>query len=347
MIEPHIVDRARGVSIAECSTRLGFKLPHGREYEGPCHRCGGTDRFSINHRKGLWNCRRCGGGNDAISLVQHVLGVDFHGAVEFLTGERDIDPAPQPRPAPQPADDDDAAKIARARQIAREGQDARGTIAEVYLAIARKLGTIDAGAAQSVRLHPRLPVKNPDGELIRVPALVAIMRDVRATFDALARERGTVDEAEAAVLRDESLIKAVSCLAISDDGRSKRFGPKSRKFRGVAKGAGVVFGDMWSLYYGGGELHIAEGVETALAVRKLFGAELVVALGSAGAIRDFEYLPYVQRLVIHAERDENGTSERAAIECFARWREHTRNVEIVAPRAVNDANDVLMQEAGE
>jgi putative DNA primase/helicase len=346
MIPPHILDRARGVSIAEAAHLLGLRLPRVGEHEGPCPACGGRDRFSINSRKGVWNCRGAGGGNDAISLVKHVRGVDFKGAVELLAGERDLPPAPQPRPAPQ-SDDDDVTKITRARLIAREGQDARQTVAEVYLAIARKLGAIDAGAAQSLRFHARLPVKNPDDELVRVPALVALMRDVRATFDMLARERGTVAEAEAAVLRDESLIKAVSCLALSDDGRAKRFGPKSRKFRGVAKGAGVILGDMWSLYYGGGELHVAEGVETALAVRKLFGAELVVALGSAGAIRDFECLPCVQRLVIHAERDENGASERAAFECFARWREHIRNVEIVAPRAVNDANDVLMQEAGE
>jgi phage/plasmid primase-like uncharacterized protein len=347
MIPPHILARARAVTIAAAAEMLGMKLPRIGELIGPCPHCGGRDRFSVNVRKSVWNCRGAHGGNDALSLVQHALGIDFRGAVAFLAGERDLDPAPQPRPAPQPAGDDDAAKIARAQQIAREGQDVRGTFVELYLAIARKIGTIDAGAAQSLRFHPRLPVKNPDGELIRVPALVSLMRDVRATFDALARERGTVAEAEAAVLSDESLIRAVSCLALADDGRSKRFGPKSRKFRGVAKGAGVIIGDCWSMYYGGGELHIAEGVETALAVRRLFNAELVVALGSAGAIRDFEYLPCVQRLVIHAERDESGTSERAAFECFARWREHIRNVEIVAPRAVNDANDVLMQEAGE
>lgn len=346
MIAPHIIDRARAVTIAETARMLAIPLPRAGEHEGPCPRCGGADRFSINPRKGLWNCRHCGGGNDALGLVQHVRGVDFKGAVEFLTGERDLPPATQPRPVPQPAGDDDATKIARAQQIVREGQDARGTIAETHLSVARKLGAIDAGAAQSLRFHPRLAMRNPDDELVRVPTMVAIMRDIRGTFDMLARERGNVAEAEAAVLADMSPVRAVSCLALSDDGRAKRFGPKSRKFRGVAKGAGVIFGDLWSLYYGGGELHISEGVETALAVRRLFGAELVVALGSAGAIRDFEYMRSVRRLVIHAERDENGTSERAAFECFARWRDHIRNVEIVAPRESSDANDVIMQEAG-
>jgi hypothetical protein len=347
MIAPPILDRARGVTIAEAAALLGLKVPRAGELIGPCPACGGRDRFSINSRKRLWNCLGALGGNDSLGLVQHVLGLDFKGAVEFLTGAREFAPAPQPRPALQPAsDEDDATKIARAQQLAREGQDVRGTIAEVYLAIVRKLGAIDPGAAQSLRFHARLAMRNPDDELVRVPALVAIMRDVSATFDKLARERGTVAEAEAAVLRDESLIRAVSCLALSDDGRAKRFGPKSRKFRGVAKGAGVVFGDLWSMFYGGGELHVAEGVETALAVRRLFNAELVVALGSAGAIRDFEYLPCVQRLVIHAERDANGTSERAAIECYRRWRQHISNVEIIAPRASCDANDVLMQEAG-
>lgn len=345
MIAPHILERARVVTLAEAAHLLGLKVPRAGEYAGPCPACGGRDRFSVNPRKGVWNCRGAGGGNDAISLVGHVHGVDFRGAVEFLTGERDLPPKPRPRSAPQPVEDDEAERVARARALWRDAYPARGTIVDTYLTKARGLPPLDVATARTIRFHPAFPMRDPAGELVRVPAMLCAMRNPRAALDFMAGARGDLDEVEDQALADEEFIRAVSCLALADDGRSKRFGPQSRKFRGVAKGAGVILGDMWSLYYGGAALHVAEGVETALAVRRLFGAELVVALGSAGAIRDLEFMPCVRRLVIHAERDESGTSERAALECFTRWRERIDYVEIVAPRESCDANDVLMREA--
>ncbi|MEZ2144930.1 toprim domain-containing protein [Bradyrhizobium sp. DN5] len=54
---------------------------------GPCPNCGGRDRFGVNLKKGLFNCRGCGtGGGDAIALVQFLDGCDFVRAVETLVG---------------------------------------------------------------------------------------------------------------------------------------------------------------------------------------------------------------------------------------------------------------------
>jgi hypothetical protein len=59
----------------------------GVERCGPCPVCGGDDRFSINLRKQVWNCRGCArGGRDAVALAMHVAGVDFLNAVELLVG---------------------------------------------------------------------------------------------------------------------------------------------------------------------------------------------------------------------------------------------------------------------
>jgi hypothetical protein len=55
---------------------------------GPCPVCGGEDRFSINIRKQVFNCRGCGKGGDVIALVQHLDGVEFLAACETLTGEQ-------------------------------------------------------------------------------------------------------------------------------------------------------------------------------------------------------------------------------------------------------------------
>jgi hypothetical protein len=94
------VERAQAVHIEDEIKRRGIKLNgNGLERVGPCPRCGGTDRFSINTKKQCWNCRGCGQGGDVIDLVKHLDGVDFLGACETLTGD------------PRPNGRDDANKV--------------------------------------------------------------------------------------------------------------------------------------------------------------------------------------------------------------------------------------------
>src|SRR4051794_8107951 len=57
------------------------------EWAGACPVCGGDDRFAINIAKGIWNCRVCAKGGDAIDLFQHALRVDFFEARRIVTGE--------------------------------------------------------------------------------------------------------------------------------------------------------------------------------------------------------------------------------------------------------------------
>jgi hypothetical protein len=54
---------------------------------GPCPVCGGVDRFSINIKKQVWNCRGCDRGGDVIDLVKHLDHCDFVSACGTLTGE--------------------------------------------------------------------------------------------------------------------------------------------------------------------------------------------------------------------------------------------------------------------
>ena len=51
---------------------------------------GGSDRFSINVKKQVFNCRGCSVGGDVIGLVQYLDGVDFVTACSTLAG-----PAPK------------------------------------------------------------------------------------------------------------------------------------------------------------------------------------------------------------------------------------------------------------
>ena len=84
------VERAREADILALAERLGSKLKRAgaSEYVGPCPVCGGKDRFSVNIKKQLWNCRGCGKGGDVIGLAQHAGGATFVEAVAALSGER-------------------------------------------------------------------------------------------------------------------------------------------------------------------------------------------------------------------------------------------------------------------
>jgi phage/plasmid primase-like uncharacterized protein len=79
--------KARAVRIEDEIVRRGITLRGKIERVGPCPKCGGIDRFSINTKKGVWNCRQCGVGGDVIKLVEHLDNVDFITACTTLTGE--------------------------------------------------------------------------------------------------------------------------------------------------------------------------------------------------------------------------------------------------------------------
>lgn len=76
-------------SCAAWAIRARWKLVKAATTElvGPCPVCGGDDRFAINTRTDLWNCRQCGGrGHGVIDLVVFADGVSFTRACEIITG---------------------------------------------------------------------------------------------------------------------------------------------------------------------------------------------------------------------------------------------------------------------
>jgi phage/plasmid primase-like uncharacterized protein len=79
---------ARSVHIEDELARRGIKL-RGNKTErcGPCPKCGGDDRFSINTKKQVFNCRGCSTGGDVIDLVRFLDGVEFTEACTRLAGE--------------------------------------------------------------------------------------------------------------------------------------------------------------------------------------------------------------------------------------------------------------------
>lgn len=110
-------DEAAQVSCADWASQQGWPLRRaGGELVGACPKCGGSDRFSINVGKNVWNCRGCGVGGDVIYLVCHTEGLQFLPACERLAG----------RSAAAPVDPERARQLAeeRARQEAQRDAEA-------------------------------------------------------------------------------------------------------------------------------------------------------------------------------------------------------------------------------
>jgi phage/plasmid primase-like uncharacterized protein len=81
MIPEAILEKARSVKIEDELGRRGIRLTGRIERVGPCPKCGGDDRFSINTTKQTWNCRHCKTGSDTGDIIGLVRWLDGIGLV--------------------------------------------------------------------------------------------------------------------------------------------------------------------------------------------------------------------------------------------------------------------------
>jgi hypothetical protein len=275
------IEQARAMPIEGVASALQLRKAGSGERIGPCPQCGGTDRFSINTRKNVFNCRGHGGG-DVIALQQLLTGVDFLAACEILTGS----PAPRSNGRPvdmalvrehearlkKQASDRDRQREADERKYREEsrkkafetwqrGAPAAGTIVEAYFEARRIIrppvkalrflpefsywGETDDASGRKVVLH-------------KGPAMLAAYQADDGRFSAL----------------------HVTWLAADGDGKARILGPDgeplpSKKMYGPKKGAAI------RLVHGSERrdtLLIGEGIETVLSARSA-----LLMVGSAWA----------------------------------------------------------------
>jgi hypothetical protein len=304
------------VRIEDEIARRGIKLVgRGPERCGPCPVCGGVDRFSINIRKQVWNCRPgkgCGKGGDVVALVQHIDGCDFKAAIQTLGVEER--PLPAARPAPRPTRSPDRMhneNSARAGELWRAAIPIAGTLAEVYLR-SRGLNFPDPDG-DVLRFHARCPF----GPGVAHPCLLSLFRSI------------TTDEPV-----------GVHRIAIDPDGRKI-----ARMALGCVGGAAIKLARHDDVERG---LVVGEGVETTIAGMML-GFTPAWALGFAGGIRAFPVLSGIDALTVlvdHDNPDRNGrqAGHEAAHECAERWMSAGREVRSVVPRRLGaDMADLVVE----
>ncbi|MBP1806479.1 DUF7146 domain-containing protein [Rubellimicrobium aerolatum] len=215
--DPRLQDaRRREVArVAEMLGVQGLSRVSG-ELVGPCPACGGVDRFGINVRKNVFNCRRCEAKGDAISLVRLVLGCDLAGALTWLEGGAAVEIDPEERARRDEAHARELARreaeaerrrgeaIASARALWRGGREAKGSPVADYLALRAMPASIVDAPPAVLRYAPDLAYVIQEGgkpeTIHRGPAMLALIQGpnggligVHRTWLDLSRPKGKAD----------------------------------------------------------------------------------------------------------------------------------------------------------
>jgi hypothetical protein len=294
LLSADAIAKASGASIMATLQGLDLRLkkngPH--ELTGACPRCGGVDRFNINTTKGVWFCRGCDAkGGDGIGLLMHCRGVPFREAVEDINGERAVERlAPAPivaKTKPVDAAALDAFILKMAAKSVRAMVPILGTPGEVYLRDVRKIDTsaLDGvlSSTASIGWDPGSFFREDGHRLDRrnLGCIVAVMTDPLTGAPTGGISRTFIHESQKV-------------------GKAKGLGP-----------AGIVRLTPDEEVLGG--LHLAEGLETALAA---MSKDLLPmwSTGSTSIMAKLPVLSGIECITIIADHDENGAGEKAARE---------------------------------
>lgn len=336
----------------------------GHELVGPCPRCGGRDRFGVNLRKGLFQCRRCDAKGDALALVMWDRELGFHDALTWLCGPAvGIDDAERKarlakareamREAEARAERERLKVIADARRLWEQGSRPEGTAVEAYL----QRRSIDmaqlGGFARCVRFHPDLPYAHHiDGRwqtIHRGPAMICAVQNAAGKFSALHRTYLDLDQP-----KGKAVIRHPHTGEVMD----------AKKGLGSKKGGAIrLSGSRIS-----GTLVMAEGIETTFSAwmgeparDAMFWAG--IDLGNMGGRKargpglrhaglpdmedDRAFLPPVgvTRLIFVMDGDSDPADTRATLEAGLRRAMLARpglKGQIARAPAGKDLNDVLM-----
>lgn len=297
MIAADRIASARAHRIEDEIERRGIKL-HGRtERVGPCPVCGGTDRFSINTKKQVFNCRGCGVGGDVIALVQHLDSCSFGEAIATLANDfRTVQP--EVRTPPKSGSNNEAEQHRKAHYLWHTRQPLAGSIAETYLRKAR---------GYRGPLPPTLAFLAPR-KVEHHPALIACFANC--------------SEPEPGVLKPPPCIESVHLTFLKADGNGKADTDPNKIVVGSPKGRPIVVAPPNDLL----ALAITEGIEDALAAYQATGLGAWAA-GAAGFMPSLaDSVPdYIESVTIFAHADKAGqTGARSLAETL-----HAHGIEVL------------------
>jgi hypothetical protein len=297
-ISSDLISDARDTDILGAARRVGAQLKRitATEWAGPCPNCGGTDRFAVNTKRQVFNCRGFGGG-DVIGMVQHALGLDFLGAVEFIAGRRNevsVQVAQKlRREQQQPCDQQDREPVDDCRPLWlwRQRQPITSSPAERYLREAR-------------------------GYEGSIPTTLGYLPPRHEHPSALIAAFGLATEPEPGVLAiNDTCVKGVHLTRLNPDGSGKAGTDADKIIVGQSLGSPIVLAPPND----GLGLAITEGIEDALSIHQATGLGAWAA-GSAGRLPALaDAIPaYIDSVTVIGHRDAAG--ERGAMDLVTKLR---------------------------
>ena len=221
--------KARAVPIEREIERRGLKLRGTVDRCGPCPKCGGDDRFSINISKQVFHCRGCDKGGDVTALVEHLDDCDFVVACALLTGE--------PRPKPNGKDRGAAPKKVTAATF--EYTDESGAIRYVierveYRNAAGKFVLTKDGKRKKTFSQRRPDPERPGEWLWNVDGITKLPYNMPALVEAVAAERLVY------VVEGEAKVDALAELGVVATCSAGGAGKWQAEFSNYLRGASVV-----------------------------------------------------------------------------------------------------------
>ncbi len=290
-----------------------------RNRHGPCPGCGGRDRFRFDDKEGRGTFVCSQGGADVLSgdgftLLQHAHGWSFTEAMRFVTSivdnSSDASRLPPPCPPDGRCESGSGGKAGEIRPHQEKIQ--RGILSECsqimpdgpvaqYL-IRRGLARVLQDLPCDLLEHPRLRYYESGKEFVEHPAMLAVVRGPAGTRSTLHRTYLSQDGQKAGVSAPRKFMKSVN------EG-------------GWTKGA-------VQLYAAEEHLALAEGIESALAVRVATGWPVWSGLTAAG-LQAVLLPPSVKEVRVHVDHDEAGL--RAGNKLAQRLASEGRRVKLIVP----------------
>jgi len=295
----------------EVLQRLGIPAKVLTKRNKPCPACGGVDRFSfIDKDYGAFVCRGLDSqGGDGFALVRHYLGSDFMAAVKAVSEALGLSPVHGVYLAPLPPAQRAIGATAPPKLADRGG----------LLAMWDKARPLTAHRPAGLYLASR--------GLVLPAALLAYVTADDGRFAGLHRTYLTHSGRKAAPLDASGQPLPCKKLATVREG--------------VMRGAAV------RLYVPqDGRLALAEGIETALAVRQQSGLPVWACVSAFGL--EHAALPDdAQDVFIFADHDRNGVGQRAGERLERRLLREGRRVRLLVPTLPDsDWLDVLNEQGG-
>lgn len=365
--DDHRLEEARAIPIGDVVAKLeieGLKRG-GHELIGPCPECGGTDRFGVNLRKGLFQCRRCGAKGDGIAMVRWLRQMSLPEALTWLCGpsegisDKEREERRSKAKAARQRTEREAAKYRReamkaAHKVWSEGLPAEDTPVRGYLTRRGIIRDLLPEMPKCLRYHPECRYMVPDEggwrEAWRGPAMLAAIQGPDGKFIGLHRTWIDLDQPKGKIRRTDPVTGAPL---------------DAKKTLGAKKGGAIRL----STPAATATMIVGEGIETSLtaAIAGVYpdaaiwcGIDLGNMAGRRSSGKGLKYagLPdledleawvppdWVQRLIFIQDGDSEPRLTRAQLESGLRRAMKLRpglRGQIIQAGKGRDLNDIVME----